>query len=245
MTAVNRYFKRYRLVANVVSTMGLTFGMAIYAVVLPPMISMFGWRGTLLLSGGLSFNLCALAFTLFPMVSRPVSKKVLKIDLLRDKYFLLFGIQCLFCNLSSSMIFLHLPALLLSFEMSASLSSVSLTVYGVANCVMKILHSIVGYFKNPDSSIVYTGSLTISGAVMILLPALQNPVWVIVLVAILGGSYSVTGGHNVEVIMYLVGQENVSDGLGFGQVAKASGSLLAGPLAGNEFVFINREHCLV
>jgi hypothetical protein len=130
------------------------------------------------------------------------------------------------------MVFLHLPALLLSFEGSASLSSLSLTLYGVANCFMKIVHSIVGYFKHPDSSIVYTGSLTLSGVVMILLPALQNPVWVVFLVAILGASYSVTGGHNVEVIMYLVGQEHVSDGLGFGQVAKASGSLLSGPLAG-------------
>ncbi|XP_053375602.1 monocarboxylate transporter 4-like [Mercenaria mercenaria] len=232
VTAVNRYFKKYRLIANIISTIGVTFGMAVYAALVPPMTETFGWKGTLLILGGISFNLCALGCALFPTVSQSSSSKVLNIGLLRDKYFLLFGVQYLFCNLSSSMIFLHLPALLLSFETGASYWFFSLTVYGIANCFMKVLYSVIVYLRKPDSSIVYTGSLTISGIVMILLPALQNQVWVIVLVAILGCTCSVTGGHNVEVILYLVGQENVSDGLGFGQVAKASGSLLAGPLAG-------------
>lgn len=232
VTAVNRYCKKYRLIANIISTIGLTFGMAVYAAIVPPLIETYGWKGTLLILGGLSFKLCALGCILFPTVAKASSRKVLKIGLLKDKFFLLFGVQCLFCNMSSSMIFLYLLSLLLSFETGVSVSSLSLTVYDVANCFMKILHSIIGYLRKPDASVVYTGSLTISGVVMVLLPTLQSQVWVIFLVAVLGCTYSVTGGHNVEVILNLVGQENVSDGLGFGQVAKAFGSLLAGPLAG-------------
>lgn len=50
---------------------------------------------------------------------------------------------------------------------------------------------------------------------------------------ILGSTYCVTGGYTPDVIIMLLGTEHISDGLGFGQVAKATGSLIAGPLAGN------------
>lgn len=68
---------------------------------------------------------------------------------------------------------------------------------------------------------------------MLLFPLLHNQIWIFALAVILGVTYCVTGGYGVEVIHCLVGIENISDGLGFSQVAKASGSLLAGPLAGN------------
>ncbi|XP_045171128.2 monocarboxylate transporter 10-like [Mercenaria mercenaria] len=67
---------------------------------------------------------------------------------------------------------------------------------------------------------------------MILLPLLQNKVWILFMSAILGSTYCVTGGYTPDVILKLVGLENISDGLGFGQVAKALGSTIAGPLAG-------------
>lgn len=232
MTAVNRYFKKHRLIANIISTIGLTFGMAIYAAIVPLLNAAFGWNGTLLILGGIASNVCALACILFPTGSQDSTRKVLNMGLLKDKYFLLYGVQCLFCNLSSSMIFVHLPALILSFNLSTSIASFALTVYGLSNCFAKILHSIIGYFRHPDSSIIYTVSLSITGLVMLLIPASQDRMWIVFLVAVLGFMYSVTGGHHIEIIMHLVGQENASDGLGFGQIAKASGSLLAGPLAG-------------
>lgn len=233
ITVVNRYFKRYRLIANIVTSIGVTSGMAIYAALIPGLTATFGWKGTLLILGGVSFNLCALACVLYPTESPTSSKRVLNVGLLKDIPFVVYCVQNLFCNLSSSLLFLHLPALILSFGFSMSVMSLALTVYGIANCVGKICQSLFWYFRKPDACVIYTGSLTICGIVIIIFPLLHNQIWIFSLAVILGGTYCVTGGYGVEVIHGLVGIENISDGLGFSQVAKASGSLLAGPLAGN------------
>jgi predicted MFS family arabinose efflux permease len=145
---------------------------------------------------------------------------------------MLFAAHCVFCNLSSSIIFLHLPALILSFDLSMTVTSLALTVCGLANCFGKICHSVLGIFRKPDTCVTYTFSLLVCGTVMILFPLMQHKIWILFMAALLGSTYCVTGGYTPEVIMNLVGTENISDGLGFGQVAKATGSTVAGPLAG-------------
>lgn len=232
VTAVNRYFHRYRAIANIISTIGLTFGMAVYAAAVPVLISSYGWKGTLLLLGGVSYNLCALACTLFPTPERAQKKSILNMKVLLDKYFIMFGVHLILCNLSSGVVFLHLPALVLSNNIKPYVSSLALTVYGVSNCVAKVMFSLANYLLKPDNSTVYTVSLTIFGIGMILLASYANEIWILAIVVILGFTYSVSGGHYLEVIVGLVGTENVSDGLGFGQIAKAAGSLLSGPVAG-------------
>ncbi|KAL4223142.1 hypothetical protein ACF0H5_016614 [Mactra antiquata] len=235
VTAVNRYFRKYRLAANIITPIGLTSGMAVYAAIVPQLSDVYGWRGALLILGGISFNICALGCLLFPTGEKQQqnsNRKILNLSILKDHLFQVFVIQCIFCNLSSSLVFLHLPALIISFGLGTSTGSMALTLYGIANCSGKIFHSIIGCIRKPDPTILYTCSLTICGTAMILIPTIRNELWIIILVCIVAFTYCVTGGHNVEVILYLVGEENISDGLGFGQVGKAMGSLLAGPVAG-------------
>ncbi|XP_052797338.1 monocarboxylate transporter 13-like [Mya arenaria] len=234
VASVSRYFKKFRTVANIITTIGVTFGMALYATLVPMLNDAFSWQGTLLILGGISFNLCSLACILFPIKhSTPMpKKKIMNFSLLKDKHFLLFDIQCILCNLSSGVIFLHLPALIISNGISFSVSSLSLTIYGVSNCVAKVIYSVIGYMFAPDCSAIYVSSLTVYGCALILLATYPTHMWVICFSAILGFTYSVTGGYLVEVILSLVGPENIADGLAFGQVGKAVGSLLCGPLAG-------------
>ena len=218
--------------------------MALYAAFVPALTEHFGWKGCLLILGAISFNLCALGCSLYPAEPIHTSKRALELWLLQDKYFMLFVVHCVFCNLSSSFIFLHLPALILSFDLSLTVSSLSLTVCGLANCFGKICHSILGFFRKPDACVTYICSLLVCGTVMILIPVMQDKIWILFMSALLGSTYCVTGGYTPEVTMNLVGLENISDGLGFGQVGKATGSTVAGPLAGRykfSSILINRE----
>ncbi|XP_053376621.1 monocarboxylate transporter 6-like [Mercenaria mercenaria] len=66
VTVVNKYFRKYRLIANLISSIGVTTGMAVYAALIPHLTEVFGWQGCLLIMGGISFNLCALGCSLYP-----------------------------------------------------------------------------------------------------------------------------------------------------------------------------------
>lgn len=234
VTSVSRYFRKYRTLITILTTIGPTFGMAIYSVLIPYLTGKYGWRGCLLLLGGLSFNLCVCACVLFPMKITLTTKKkrLLNVGILRTKYFIPFCLQVGFANLSNSMVLLHLPSLVISYGLGSTISSLSLAVYGVSNSIGKVIYSVFGHFANADVTTVFALSLFMCGVAMALAPALSYIEWILVFSGILGFTFNVTGGHSLEVILDITGQEHFSDGVGLSQIFKAAGTLLAGPLAG-------------
>ena len=164
-----------------------------------------------------------------------MQKQIFNPSILKEKYFLLFCVHCIFCNMSNGMTFLHVPAKILSVDLGSSVVSLSLTLYGVCNCVAKLLLSICNHISRTDIVIVYTLSLTLCGFAMAVFPILNNISWMVSTVGVIGLTYSVCGGHYLEVTLQLVGQDNFSDGVGVAQIMKAAGTLIAGPLAGEFF----------
>lgn len=235
---MSRYFSKYRTSVMILSSTGSTFGMALYSFLVPYLVEKFAWKGCLLILGGTALNLCACACVLFPLKEIITVKKkrirFVNLSLMKCKYFTLYCIHCIFCNVSNSMVVLHLPSLVLSFGLSATVSSLSLTVYGICNCFGKCVFGIVDYLTHVNAGLVYTISLILSGILMALTPVVAAEAWVLTLVAFLSFAYNVTGGHSLAITLELAGQEHFADAVGISLLFKAAGTLLAGPLAGRK-----------
>ena len=232
VTAVSQYFEKYRTSMTILTTIGPTFGMAVYSFLVPYLIDYYTWRGTLFILGGMSLNLCCCACALFPHQTKQPGKRSFNAMILKRKYFFLLCLQCFATIVANTMVVVHLPALILSMDLGSGIASMSLTAYGASNCLAKILYSVFGYVTNADVSTVYTVSLLLCAVAMGLVPVLPNVEWVLCCVGVLGYTYSVTGGHILMVILEFVGIDNFSDGVGVNQIFKAGGTLVGGPLAG-------------
>lgn len=232
VTAVSQYFEKYRTSITILTTIGPTFGMAVYSFLVPYLIDTFSWRGSLFILGGMSCNLCCCACALFPQKTKKVAKRSFNVMILKRQNFFLLCLQCFATIVANTMVVVHLPSLILSMDLGSATAAMSLTVYGVSNCVAKILYSILGHVTDADVSTVYTLSLFLCGGAMGVVPLLSNIEWILCLVGVVGFTYSVTGGHILMVILEFVGTDNFSDGVGMNQIFKAGVSLVAGPLAG-------------
>ena len=233
VTAVSQYFLRFRTSITILTTIGPMFGMSLYSFLVPYFVFTYSWRGALLILGGMSLNLCCCACALFPQQTKKVSKRSFNVMILKQKNFFLLCVQCFAAIVANTMVVVHLPALILSMGFGSSVGAMSLTVYGISNCVAKAIYSFFGHVTNADVSTVYTLSLVVCGCAMGIVPILTNIHWILCFVGVVGFSYCVTGGHILMVILEFVGTERFSDGVGVNQIFKAGGSLIAGPLAGN------------
>lgn len=232
LTAVSRYFCKFRTIVNILSTTGLTVGMAIYSYLVPNLIERYTWNGSLLILGAMTLNLCACACVLFPVPVKTQKRLLFRLSLLRERNFILFCLQCASCNISNALVILHLPSLILFSGHGPGTASLALTLYATSNGVAKVFLGVLGHNVNVRAILVYSVLLTLCGVSTAILPLMSSVEFLLVLVSCIGCAYSVTGGHYFEVVLDLVGHDNFASGIGIAQVAKASGTLIAGPLAG-------------
>ena len=231
VTSVGRYFKKYRSIVTILTTLGPTVGMAVFSFLIPYLNNIYRWRGCLLIIGGITLNVCPCALALFPKQVYQ-EQKMFDFSILKLPKYVLFAFHCFMINIACPMALLHLPAYILSINLTAVIVSTSLTLFGVLNSAAKICLSFLGHVFNLSVKKVYTVCLMTCGLSMAILPLMSNTPWVIATVSMIGFTFSVLGGHYLEFVAELVGQQRFSDGVGAAQILKGCGTLVAGPLAG-------------
>ena len=199
---------------------------------------MFTWRGTLLVIGGLTYNMCALSLLFQPLKeSKHLKKALLKkvtfdFSILKKSSFLCFCFSNILVNTGTGIYLLHLPSYAKTIGFTSSDIGIVLTIYGVSNVVGKIVYSFIGQLPSIDVTMTYTISLTATGVCIILAPVFLTRVGMMLLPGLVGFFYCVTGALLAVVIFRLVGNNRFAEGVGLAMPFKASGNLLGGPLAG-------------
>ncbi|KAL4223987.1 hypothetical protein ACF0H5_017446 [Mactra antiquata] len=250
MTALNVYFDNYKTIATGLSSIGHNLGMVLYAEVLGLMEEEYGWRGTMLLQGAITFHLCAFASVMLPLAVRNegkestnqidrhisdtslVKKKLINVSVFKKVTFILFCVSNVFVNFSQGVYILHLP----SYSRDAGFSTRDfgkvLMVYGVCNIIGKVVYSLLGQHPKFNTMILYTVSLTATGLAIGLTPVFLSVTGMMFLAGLVGFFYCVTGALLQAVIYGIVGYDRFADGVGMSLPFKATGNLIGGPFAG-------------
>ncbi|XP_052800004.1 monocarboxylate transporter 13-like isoform X1 [Mya arenaria] len=241
--ALNTYFDKYKTFATGLASVGHNIGQIIYAKSIVTLDGQYGWKGMLLIHGGLALNLCVFATVLFPALSTELNQKAIgsnrkKADNLKafrvfgNASFLCLCISNMFVNTGNGVFFLHLPSFSRTGGFQEKDFSLLWTAYGIATIIGKVVNSILGQHPRVNAVFVYFFSLMLVGISMTLLPLFLNKVGLLVLSACVGYFLSVTGALMSAVVFAIVGYEHFADGIGMSMPFKAFGNLMGGPLGG-------------
>ena len=217
---------------------GHNLGLVIFPFFIDYLVQKYTWRGTLLVIGGLTYNMCTLSLLFQPFKKSKHSRKDLTkkvafdFSILRKISFLCFCFSNILVNISTGIYLLHLPSYAKTIGFTPSDIGIVLTIYGVSNVVGKIFYSFIGQLPTVDVTMTYTVSLTATGVCISLAPVFLTRVGMMLLPGLVGFFYCVTGALLAAVIFRLVGNNRFAEGVGLAMPFKASGSLLGGPLAG-------------
>ena len=229
ITAVNRYFVKYIHSAQVFLAIGSSVGVSMASVLLPYLLETYGWRGTLLIQGGMSFNVCAFSSVLFLKTPRQSSKRVTRLSILLNRDIALFSLHSFLVIFSESAIYVHLPVLLEKEEFDEKYSSSSLLVLGISIVIAKLVYTIPCKI---NVVLLYTVTFFVGGVTAIFLPLGNNIYLIYGCTIVMGFSLSVLGGLTILVILELTNEDDFIDATVISFVFRAAGSVASGPLCG-------------
>ncbi|XP_045174007.2 monocarboxylate transporter 13-like [Mercenaria mercenaria] len=247
MSAINVYFDTYKTLAAGISSVGHNLGLIIFADIIVSLEESFGWRGMLLILGGIAFNLCACALVMLPMEvlsetdnyyrspkkrEKSVRKKSINLSVFRKLSFVFLCISNVFMNFSQGIYILHLPSYSKDVGFNRNDFGTVLMVYGISNIVGKVFFSFLGHHPQVNVTIVYALSLCVTGISMGLTPVFLTQTGMLVLAGFVGFFFCVTGALVNAIIHKIVGFSRFSDGVGMSLPFKATGNLIGGPMAG-------------
>ena len=218
---------------------GHNIGLVIFPFLINYLVAMYTWRGTLLILGGLAFNMCSLSSLFRPLQGNTYREKstqerpAFNFSILKKSSFICFCVSNILVNTGTGIYLLHLPSYAKIIGFTSGDIGVVLTIYGVSNVVGKIVYSFLGQLPTVDVTITYAVSLTATGVCIALAPAFLSRLGMMLLPGLVGFFYCVTGALLAVVIFRIVGQDRFAEGVGLAMPFKAVGNLIGGPIAGN------------
>ena len=198
----------------------------------------YGWRGTLLILGGLTFNMCTLAFLFRPIEENLREKEALKqrptfdFSILKKSSYTFYCFSNILTSISTGIYLLHLPSYANDIGFTSNDIDLVLTIYGVSNIIGKVIYSFLGQHPDVDVTMTYTVSLTATGVSIGLAPVFLSRAGMMILPGFAGFFYCVTGALVAAVIHRIVGHGRMAEGVGLAMPFKAAGTLIGGPMAG-------------
>lgn len=236
--AVNSYFDKYRTVATGSISIGHNLGLVLFPFLFDYLVKTYSWQGTLLILGGIIFNMVALSATFKPFQEKKTvtesthRKPVINLSIFKKSSFICLCLSNILINFSQGIYILHLPSYAKDIGFSANDIGIVLTIYGISNVIGKVFYSFLGQHPSVDVTILYAISLTATGVCIGLSPVFLTRVGMMILPGFVGFFFCVTGALVGVVIFRIVGANRFAEGVGFAMPFKATGNLIGGPVAG-------------
>ncbi|XP_019646470.1 PREDICTED: monocarboxylate transporter 12-like [Branchiostoma belcheri] len=241
LAMIGRYFDKRHATANGIAVCGTGVGI----IALPPLfqflIDEFGWRGALLIVGGLLSNGCVCGALMRPIHFEEDRSKDLvdseimetfDVTLLKQRPFLVYSVSAFGTALGNSIVFVHLVAHAQKIGIEKTPAAFLLSIMGISEAVSRLLNgwlsdrikiSKVYYYMigitglaTSNLAIPFANTYTGLGACMVLYGFFSGTFYP--LIAVLVRKYS--------------GVSRISSGLGWAFVFQGGGWLLGPPVAG-------------
>lgn len=242
---VSQYFNKHRNMALGIAASGGGLGSFLFPIVLRWLISLFGWRGTLLISGGVTLNMCVCGALMRPFIEDPnnnasltksqmeISRSLFHWDVFKNKSYIIFMVQHLLFSFGISIVYVHLSAFGKTVGISEDDSAIVFSAMGVVVIASKILTGVVASHPKTDEHVIYILILLLGGAAVCALPAVQNLIWFGGMACTFAITFANLGGCLVPALCTrYCGVARLSTSYGVSLVVDGVGHFIGAPIAG-------------
>ena len=221
-------------------------GVGIGTFVFPPIIRwlavQYGWRGALLLMGGICLQIVVLSALLRPMPPLNTDqdkqehsgsfKQHLNMHICKNISYGLLLIQIVFVSIGMSMVLVHLPAYGGTLGFSDDASAMLLSTMGISNFVGRFAYGSSNQIPWVKAVGLYTAGFTIAGVLTVICPLFTSYIALQVYASLFGFLTACFGCMLPLVIVDIVGADLITNGYGYVLLFMAFGTIAGGPVAG-------------
>ena len=241
-------FEHYRGLAMGVMSAGSGVGITAFPFFIEKAVCMYGWRGSLLLLGGITLNMCVCGALMFPaytprLGSSPQSSTLLRKqtetamcrNVMTNPLFIILCCNCVFLNYGISVFNTHMPAFAiqnigLSDYATASLVSISGVMHGLG----KVLLGVLLNFHMVRNDLLLMSCYGLMAVGVACIPFASSYIEIASLSALCGTTVAAYGPVLSELMIAYVGLDLYNTAFGFMCLFSGVGGVIGAPSAGKQ-----------
>ncbi|XP_064621088.1 uncharacterized protein LOC135483943 [Lineus longissimus] len=230
-------FDKHRTLALGLGASGIAVGMLVYPLITRALIHHYGWRGSLLLLGGIYLNALPLSLLIQPIDNTDKKTHHMKqekwsIKIFSEKRYVFLCLGYLLITGCMATVFFFLPSYAVSLGEDNDTASVLISYMGVASLVGRIFYSFLGHHKKVDVMMVFSITFFFSSVITLMSPLFTS----FTALAIYGPAYTFFAaphtGYMTDQVISTIGIKQLVSGIGFMMLFAGIGNITGPPLAG-------------
>ena len=246
--AIASRFERNRGLATGVMSAGYGVGISAYPFLIEAAIYMYGWRGSLLLLGGITLNMCVCGALILPAYTPGLgpsphgstlqgkqAETAMCRTVMTSPFFIILCCNCVLFTYGYSVFNTHMPAFAiqhigLSDYATASLVSIS----GVTGALCKVLLGVLLNLPTVRKDLLLKSCYGLMAVGVTCIPLASSYVEIASLSGICGAAAAAFGPVLCELTIAYVGLEVYNTAFGFICLFSGVGSVIGAPCAGKK-----------
>ncbi|XP_013414089.1 monocarboxylate transporter 13 isoform X2 [Lingula anatina] len=242
---VGLLFARRRILATAFAVAGMSIGQLSYPFLIENLVHKFGWRGALLLMGGIALHIVLFGFLMSPTIAYagrsttkkgppPTHKKQMVTDpgILCNPHFDIYVFSLFLFAFGLSIVSVHLPALGNEIHLNADQRARLMSFMGMANLLGRIILGIIGNSGKVGVVLLHCITCGFSGLVMVFYSQCHS-FTALVLTSMAYGLFSCGFALFLSLVaIELLGLRNIAFGLGIAMMGVGFGLFTGAPTGG-------------
>lgn len=243
--AVEQHFTKSRFQALSIVAGGIGAGIVTFPFIIRSLLNYVAWRGTLLILGGITLNLCVCGALMTPINK---SKEIHLLPLLsclplRNILFHGMCIANLFWSFGSAVIYMYIPSYAIDQGTQFDNAAFLISCVGMAGFTARMIFAFMGHNSAIDDMTAILCSVclgvVVTGICPLLFDDIAGQIGYCLLFGFLNGYWTT---YLSQVSRELIGPEYIALGNGYLSFSIALGSLLGGPFAGKRIIRLTNIH---
>ena len=245
-TIIVDHFDKYKGIAFGILSAGAGLGGLVSPFLLDVLNKTYGWRGTMLIMGGILLHSCVFGAIMWPKDKRMLSTQTISKDnaslteleifqkLCTNWRFLVLCVSNVSFCFGCSIFLTHMPEYSRrKLGLNESQMAVLVSSIGAANLVCPLIQGALIDLQYVNSQVVFMTSCTCIGVVVAFLPFAGTYVWMIIFCILFGVMYAASGPASSVITLLYAGKETFASGFGYLLFIGGVGIVLGPPVAGN------------
>ncbi|NWV00029.1 MOT2 protein, partial [Upupa epops] len=254
ISIVSHYFSKKRALANAIASAGECAFAFTFGPFFQWLIRQYGWKGALLIIGGIQLNICVCGVLMRPLANSshsrrkttpgdgaprihredkcPITHKTLNWRLVRQTEFVLYAIFGILAAMSFFVPPLFLVPLSYSLGVDESWTASLLSILATVDFAGRLL---CGWYANlhvTKTVHLLTMTITLISTSLMLLPLANNYLSLAIFTGFYGFFFGTTVAVHITVLADVVGMADFDSALGLFMLIRSTGGFVGAPLAG-------------
>jgi predicted MFS family arabinose efflux permease len=239
---ISLYFDKHRTLALGLASVGIGVGMLIYPPVIRALIHHYGWRGSLLVLGGIFLHSLPLSLLIQPMNKTSentfqVKQEKWDFRIFKIKRYIFLCLGYMLITSCMATVFFFLPSYAVSLGVDNDTASLLISALGGASIAGRLFYSFLGHHKRIDVRIVFAVTFFFSSVFTLMSPLFTSFTALIIFGPAYAFCVSPHTGYMSDQVISVVGIKRLVSGIGFLLLFAGIGNIMGPPIGGKKNSF--------